>query len=587
MGFGSMRELLWLLPYLRRYRVRLWLGALSVLAANLAWAVTPRIVGHTIDGVIATTLGRGQLLLNLAGILGLTLLSGALTFLMRQTIIVASRLLEYELRNDFLRSVQRQSAEFFSAHPTGELMAYATNDISSVREFLGPAIMYSLNTAFALAFSLLFMLTLDVPMTLVALLPLPIAGVITYVLGRRVHATFSTVQEQFGELTRHAQESFAAIRVIRAYGAEAAESARFRELSREYLRRNLRLGRLQALSSPAMLLLVGIVQLLVLGYGGFRLMEQTLTVGELTQFFLYTNELIWPFATLGWITNIVQRAAASAGRLRRLMEAQPRVQDTGRLQLRLRDIHGTIEFRNVWFRYAPDRPWVLRDVSFTIPAGSIVGITGPIGSGKSTVVALLTRLYEPEQGHILLDGYDIRDYPLEVLRAAIAVVPQEPFLFSLTIAENIRFGDPHAEFSRLLQASRAAAFHSDVEHFPKGYDTLVGERGVTLSGGQKQRLALARALLRESPILVLDDAFSSVDSATETAIQENLRQLARGRTLVLIAHRIASLRIAERILVLHQGSIAEEGSHAELLRRNGLYSRLYHYQSLQAELEKL
>ncbi|MCS7169270.1 MAG: ABC transporter ATP-binding protein/permease [Candidatus Kapabacteria bacterium] len=582
-----MHDLLWLLPYLRRYRLRLLIGALSVLAANLTWAFTPRIVGHTVDGIIARSLPTTFLLLNLGGILGLTLLGGALTFLMRQTIIVVSRILEYELRNDFLHALERHSARFFHTYPTGELMAYATNDISSVREFLGPAIMYGLNTAMALAFSLLFMLTLDVPMTVFALLPLPLAAVLTYTIGRRVHATFTTVQEQFGELTRHAQESFAAIRVVRAYGAEAAESDRFRRLSWEYALRNIRLGRLQAFSSPSMLALVGIVQLIVLGYGGFRLMEQTLTAGELTQFFLYTNELIWPFAALGWITNIVQRAAASAARLRQLMELTPDVPDTGQLRIRVQELHGRIEFRNVWFRYSDDRPWVLRGVSFTIPAGSIVGITGPIGSGKSTLVTILTRLYDVTQGCILLDGHDIRDYPLHVLRSAITVVPQEPFLFSLSVAENIRFGKPDASLEEVLRASQWAALHSDVELFPKGYDTLVGERGITLSGGQKQRVALARALLRSSPVLVLDDAFSSIDSATESAIQRRLRELTAGRTIILIAHRIASLLIADRILVLDNGIVAEEGTHSELLQRGGLYAQLNQYQTLQAELEQL
>jgi ATP-binding cassette subfamily B protein len=506
---------------------------------------------------------------------------------MRQTIIVVSRILEYELRNDFLHHIERQSARFFQLYPTGELMAYATNDIASIREFLGPALMHGLNTLLALGFSLTFMLTLDVPMTAFALLPLPVAAALTYIIGKRVHETFTTVQEQFAELTRHAQESYSALRVIRAYGAEAAESDRFRMLSQEYFRRNLRLGRLQAFSSPAMLLVVGIVQLIVLGYGGFRLMEQTLTVGELTQFFLYTNELIWPFATLGWITNIIQRAAASTARLRRLREQEPEVRSTGRLPKRPADIRGEIEFRNVWFRYGDDRPWVLRGVSFVIPAGSTVGITGPIGSGKSTLVALLTRLYDVTDGQILLDGHDIREYPLEVLRTAFAVVPQEPFLFSMSVAENIRFGNPEASLEQILDASRRAALHSDVELFPQGYDTLVGERGITLSGGQKQRVALARALLRESPILVLDDAFSSVDSATENAIRAALRELTPRRTVVLIAHRIASLQGAERILVLHNGTVAEEGTHDELLRRNGLYARLFRYQSLQAELQAL
>jgi len=582
-----MRELLWLSPYLRRYWLRLLLGALCVVGANLSWAITPRIVGQTVDRIIAGTLPTEGLLLNLGTILGLTLLGALLTFLMRQTIIVVSRILEYELRNDFMRTLERHSARFFHTHPIGELMAYATNDIPSIREFLGPAIMYGLNTAMALLFSLLFMLTLDLPMTVLALLPLPFAGVITYVIGRRVHAVFTTVQEHFGELTRHAQESYSAIRVVRAYGAEEAEKQRFQELSREYMRRNLHLGRLQALSSPAMMLLVGVVQLIVLGYGGFRLMQGTLSAGQLTQFFLYTNELIWPFAALGWITNIVQRAAASTQRFRHLMEQAPDVPDTGRLSIRLTQIRGTIEFRNVWFRYAENRPWALRGVHLYIPAGSIVGITGPIGSGKSTLVALLTRLYDVTDGCILLDGRDIREYPLETLRAAIAVVPQDPFAFSLSIADNIRFGAPNASHDDVLRASRWAALHPDVERLPNGYATLVGERGVTLSGGQRQRLAIARALLLNSPVLVLDDALSSVDSATETAIQEQIRALVPKHTVLLIAHRISSLSLANHIVVLSDGVVVEEGTHTELLQRQGFYARLYRYQSLQAELEQL
>ncbi len=582
-----MRELLWLSPFIRRYRKRLLLGALCVVGANLSWAVTPRIVGRTVDGIIGGSLPTLHLVLNLGGILGLTLLGALLTFSMRQTIIVVSRILEYELRNAFMRALERHSLPFFHAHPVGELMAYATNDIAAVREFLGPAIMHGLNTVMALGFSLLFMLTLDLPMTLLALLPLPVAGVLTYHIGRRVHTLFSTVQEYFGELTRHAQESYGAIRVVRAYGAEAAEGTRFRELSWAYAQHNLRLGRLQALSSPAMLVVVGIVQLIVLGYGGLRLMERTLTVGQLTQFFLYTNELIWPFAALGWITNIIQRASASTARLRRLMEQPPEIPDTGRLRIRVEDIAGMIEFRNVWFRYGDNHPWVLRGVSFTLRPGTILGLTGPIGSGKSTVVALLTRLYDVTEGAILLDGRDIREYPLETLRAAIAVVPQDPFIFSLSIADNIRFGAPHASEEEILRASRWAELHPDVELFPQGYATPVGERGVTLSGGQRQRLAIARTVLSGSPILVFDDALSAVDSSTESKIHERLCALVPNRTVLLIAHRISTLRIAERIVVLDNGVVAEEGTHHELLQRQGLYARLYAYQALQAELEQL
>lgn len=581
-----MHPLRWLLPYLRRHRTALLAGAACVLLANLAWAFTPRLVGYAVDSIIAGgTLPK--VLPALAGILGLTLVGGVLTFLMRQTIIVSSRTLEYELRNDLVRSLERHSARFFLRHPTGELMAYANNDIPAVREFLGPAIMNSLNSAVAIGFSLLFMITLDVPMTLFAVLPLPLAAVLTYAIGRRVHQTFLTVQEQFGELTNHAQESFSAIRVVRAYGSHAAEIERFRRLSWEYAQRNLRLGKLQALSTPAMFVLMAAVQLIVLGYGGFRIAHGTLTVGELTQFFLYTNELIWPIAALGWVTNIVQRAMASAARLQQLMSTPVEVADTGRLRLAPAQARGEIEFRNVWFRYSPDHPWVLQGLSLHIPAGSFVGITGPIGSGKSTLVALLTRLYDPDQGQILLDGHDVREYPLETLRRIVTVVPQDPFLFSMSVAENIRFGDPTAPEEPILWASQTAGLHQDVVHFPQGYQTLVGERGITLSGGQRQRLALARALLRDSPVLLLDDAFSSVDSATEAHIRQALQPLLRQRTVIVIAHRLSSIQDADRIFVLAEGRVAEAGTHAELLRRGGLYARLWQLQSLEAELERL
>lgn len=582
-----MKELKRLLPYLKQYKNKLLLGFLFVTISNLSSTYVPRIVGGAIDSVSSGQFTMDDLGLDIIKILTLVFFSGFFMFWTRRTIIVASREIEYDLRKDMFDSIKVQTSAFYHRNPTGGLMAYATNDIPSAREFLGPAIMYSANTITTFSFALFFMFSLDPIIALVGLVPLPIVAYLTYLIGKKIHIAFKDVQSQFAELTTQAQESITGVRVVRAYTREAFENMRFARLSKKYLLKNLRLARLEAFMMPSLMVLVGLSQLSVLAYGGYNVINGDTTLGELTQFFIYLELLIWPVAAIGWVTNLVQRGSASASRLGVLFDQVNEIDDANAINSKSTISRGEIEFSNVSLKYHPDLPYTVNNVNLKIDSGSTIGIVGGIGSGKTSLVNMIPRLFDPIEGQINIDGLNINNYKLENLREAIGFVPQISFLFSDTIENNVRFGAPDASWEEIVEVSRKCKLLEEVETFKDGFKTFLGERGVTLSGGQKQRVAIARALLRNPKILILDDSLSAVDASTEAFLLNELKEFMKDRTTIIISHRISTLKHADKIVVIDKGFIIEEGTHDELIKLGGKYYEIHKLQQIAAELEDL
>lgn len=581
-----MDSLYRLKPYFQRHRRLLASGFLAIIFSNVFEVLVPLIIREAVDGLQEDATMQ-QFFTYGAMVVGATALSGLFSFFTRQTIIVASRKMEFELRNDFYAHLQKLSVSFYNNTTTGDLMAHTTNDINQVRNFLGPGIMYSTSTFIGFVIILGIMLSINWTLTLLALLPLPLISLIVFYIGRIVHKKTIRIQEQFSNITSRAQENLSGIRVIKAFTREQYEIEQFRDLAKEYYRRNMGLIRVQSFTRPVLYLLVGISLIIVLWYGGFSVIEGRMTLGDVTAMMIYLGMLIWPMIAFGWVFNIIQRAAASMGRLNKIFDTQPEIVDGPETDYSIRELRGDIAFKNVTFTYPGAIEPALKNINLDIPAGKTVGVIGFTGSGKSTLVSLIPRLYDISIGEILIDGYPIKKIPISMLRACIGFVPQETFLFSESIRENIAFGKDGTEKHLVERVSDIAHLSGDVDDFPRKYDTIIGERGITLSGGQKQRASLARALARNPKILILDDAFSAVDTYTEESILSRLRDELRERTTILISHRISTVKQADTLIVLDNGIIAERGTHEELVELGGIYAGLHQKQLLEKELEDM
>jgi len=580
-----------LLPYVKRYRRAFVLGLVCVISTTAFQLLGPWVLKFAIDDLYRGVT-RGKLVLYAILLLGISIVRGLFLFLMRRIIIGASRHIEYDIRNDFFARLARQPLGYYQSRRTGDLMSRATNDLNAVRMMIGPAIMYSTNTILVFIVAILLMLTIDVRLTLIALIPLPFVTITVRYFGSAIHKRFEQIQAQLSEISAVVQEALSGVRVVRAYRQEEHERERFRRANEEYLRRNRVLIRLQGAFYPSMTLFLGFGSMLILWLGSRDVIRGSMILGEFVAFNGYLVMLAWPMIAFGWVTNILQRGLASWGRMLEVLQNEPSINDAAVMPAGLAaPLDGAIEFRDLTFQYPGADRAVLEHVSLRIEPGQTVAIVGATGSGKSTLINLLPRLHEPPPGTVLIGGVDIREIPLARLRGAIGFVPQEPFLFSDTIAENVAFSESKESKDRdgaletVAAAAAVARLDKDVEAFPRGFDTMVGERGITLSGGQKQRTALARAVLVDPRILILDDSLSAVDTYTEEEILSRLRTVMRERTSILVSHRISTVRDADQIIVLDRGRVAERGTHGTLVAANGLYAAMYRKQLLEEELQ--
>ncbi|PYX24882.1 MAG: ABC transporter ATP-binding protein [Acidobacteria bacterium] len=577
-----------LYPYLKKYRRGFMVGTLCVLLLNGIAVQSPQVIRVALDYLQKGGRSSQKLVFYALLMVAIALSKGIFQFLTRWIVIGISRDIEFDLRNDLFEHLERLSYPYYQRTRTGDIMARATNDLNAVRMLLGPAIMYSANTLVFTVGALIYMMKISPKLTLYTFLPLPVASIVIQYFGRQIHERFEKIQAMFSDISARAQENFSGARVIRAYVQETAEVRQFEAANTEYIARSLPLARLMGLLWPTLEFTLGLAVVLVLWLGGRQVLSNRISIGDFGAFLTYMVQLTWPVIALGWVINIFQRGTASLKRIDEIMQEEPEITDEPSVLLAGppdAELRGEIEFHRLNFAYN-DTP-VLHNANLRIPEGSSLAIVGPTGSGKTTLVNLIPRVYDAEPGAIVIDGHLIREFPLQFLRRHIGFVPQETFLFSDTVRENIAFGVEDATDEEVRAAAEAANIAADIESFPDQYQTMVGERGIALSGGQKQRIAIARALIRNPRILILDDALSSVDTQTEDKILNHLREVMRGRTTIFISHRVSTVRNADRIAVLHGGRIVELGTHDELIAREGYYTDLYNKQLLEEELAEV
>lgn len=580
-----MKSLRTLIPYFRPYRQGMIAGLMLVVVSNVFTLLGPYLLKAAIDA-LETELSRWFLVRYALLIVLVAVVSGVSRYYMRELLNGISRRIEADLRNNLFAHLLRLPAQFYDSWRTGDLMSRTTNDVLAVRMVAGPAIMYAVNTATLSALALVLMVWIDPVLTLLAMLPLALLPASVFYYGRQIHARFERIQSQFSELSNFMQEYLSGIRIVKAYTQEDAQVGQFRALNEEYLARNMSLARVWGAFHPSLTLFTGVGAAIVLWYGGGQVIAGRITLGAFVAFGFYLTLLSWPMIALGWVTTLFQRGAASMQRINELMAISPAIAD-GPAPIPTGVVRGRVELRAVSFRYPGTDRWVLRDVSLVIEPGQTAAIVGATGSGKTTLVRLIPRLYDATEGEVLFDGIDVRRLALDELRAAVSVVPQEPFLFGMRLRRNIALASGEAdEVRKLMKAVDIAHLTEALADLPEGLDTRLGERGINLSGGQKQRATLARAIYQDAPLLILDDALSSVDSATETAILRELREYMHGRTAILISHRVSAVRDADVIFVLEEGQLVEEGRHEELLAINGVYKRLLERQLLSEEIER-
>ncbi len=562
------------------------LGFVVIVLSAVFTNLIPYVIASAVDAMKQNT-DLGVIAKYASMTVGFAAMSGIFLFFTRQTIIVVSRLVENDLRNDFVRCARTQDLQYFHDHPTGEIMALATNDISAVRNFAGPGIMYSSETIVNFILAISLMASLNVQLTIVAVIPIPLISYFVYRVGKAVNQKFELVQDQFADLTTRAQENLSGIKVVKAYVREKNESEIFKKESLDYQQKNLSLAKVQAFSFPMMFLLTGFSVIVVVWFGGNKVIDGSLTLGELTAFIIYLSLLTWPIIAFGWIVNLTQRANASMMRLCKVFDSKPEINDSESTDHSIKNIEGGIEFRRLNFRYSKELPWILRNINLKIETGETLGIIGHTGSGKTTLMNLIPRLFEATSGSVLIDGVEIEKIPLDLLRSSIGYVPQETFLFSDTIENNIAYGSDNVDKDKIVHSSKISQIYKDIDTFPGRFETILGERGINLSGGQKQRTSIARAIAADPKILILDDAFSAVDTYTEEGILSGLKDVMKQRTTILISHRVSTLKNSDRIIVLKEGEIAEMGTHESLIQQEGIYADIYFKQLLEEELEGL